>query len=221
MSDDLLVARRDGVHLLTLNRPDRMNALNSSLHEGLASALDEAERDAACRAVLLHGAGRGFCSGQDLTEVELGQDLGEALERRFNPLIRRIRALPKPVVCAVHGVAAGAGANLALACDIVLAGHSASFLQAFIRIGLIPDAGGTWLLPRLAGSARARAMAMLGEPVEAAEAQRWGLIWRVVQDEDLLPEAERLASQLAASPTHAQGLIKRALDAAEHHSLDI
>ncbi len=220
MGDELQVARRGGVHVLTLNRPDRLNALTVSLHEAIMGALEEAASDTGCRAVLLHGAGRGFCAGQDLTEVDPGQDLGETLERRFNPLIRRLRSLPKPVVCAVHGVAAGAGANLAFACDIVLAGQSARFLQAFIRIGLVPDAGGTWVLPRLAGAARARGMAMLGEPVDAAQAEAWGMIWRAVRDDDLLPEAERMAAHLAAQPTHALGLIKRALDASERHSLD-
>ena len=170
--------------------------------------------------MLLHGAGRGFCAGQDLTEVTPGQDLGETLERHFNPLIRRLRTLPKPVVCAVHGAAAGAGANLAFACDIVLAAESARFQQAFIRIGLIPDAGGTWLLPRLAGSARARAMAMLGEPLSGKQAAEWGLIWRCVPDDALMQEAERLATHLATQPTHAMGLIKRALDASEAHTLD-
>ncbi len=220
MSEDLLVARRDGVHILTLNRPDRLNAFTKSLHAALAAALDEAAQDAACRAVLLHGAGRGFCAGQDLTEVTPGQDLGETLEVYFNPLIRRLRTMPKPVICAVHGAAAGAGANLAFACDIVLAAASARFQQAFIRIGLIADAGGTWLLPRLAGSARARGMAMLGEPVSARQAEEWGLIWRMVADEALMEEAERLATHLATQPTHAMGLIKRALDASETHTLD-
>ena len=220
VADDLLVARRDGVHVLTLNRPDRLNALTVSLHAALMEALEAAETDPECRAILLHGAGRGFCAGQDLTEVAPGADLGETLDRRFNPLIRKLHAIAKPVVCAVHGVAAGAGANLALACDIVLAAQSARFLQAFIRLGLLPDAGGTWALPRLAGPARARAMAMLGEPVEAPQAEQWGLIWRAVPDEQLMREAERLAAHLATGPTHAMGLIKRALDAAETNSLD-
>jgi len=220
VSEELLVVRRGGVHVLTLNRPDRLNALTVPLHAALMRALAAAGSDAECRAVLLHGAGRGFCAGQDLTEVGPNPDLGETLELRFNPLIRCLRALPKPVVCAVHGVAAGAGANLALACDIVLAAASARFLQAFIRIGLLPDAGGTWVLPRLAGAARARGMAMLGEPVSGADAAAWGLIWRALPDDDLLPEAERIAAHLATQPTHALGLIKRALDASDGHSLD-
>ena len=220
MAEELLVAKRAGVHVLTLNRPDRVNALTGGLHAALMQALAAAEADEGCRAVLLHGAGRAFCAGQDLNEVTPGQDLGAALEQRYNPLIRRMRDLPKPIVCAVHGVAAGAGANLALACDIILAGQTAKFLQAFIRIGLIPDAGGTWLLPRLAGDARARGMAMLGEAIEAPQAEAWGLIWRAVPDESLMAEAERTAAQLARLPGHAMGLIKRALNASYGHTLD-
>lgn len=217
---DLLVERRAGVHVLTLNRPDRLNALTAGLHAALMEALDAADADGDCRAVLLLGAGRGFCAGQDLTEVGPDADLGDALDRRFNPLIRRIRGLPLPVVCAVQGVAAGAGANLALACDIVLAGHSARFTQAFVRIGLVPDAGGTWILPRLAGDARARGMVMLGEPVSGLDAATWGLVWRALPDEDLLPEAERMAAHLATQPTQALALMKQALSASQGHTLD-
>lgn len=217
---DLLVDRRAGVHVLTLNRPDRLNALTLGLHVALMHALDAVEADESCRAVLLLGAGRGFCAGQDLTEVKPDSDLGDTLDRRFNPLIRRIRALPLPVVCAVQGVAAGAGANLALACDIVLAGHSARFTQAFVRIGLVPDAGGTWTLPRLAGDARARGMAMLGEPISGLDAAAWGLVWRALPDEELLPEAERVAAHLATQPTQALALMKQALNASHGHTLD-
>ena len=220
MDDCLLVARRGGVHVLTLNRPDRVNALTAPLHAALMAALDAAAADPACRAVLLHGAGRGFCSGQDLTEASAGFDVGEALEQRFNPLVRKLRDLPVPVVCAVHGVAAGAGANLALACDIVLAGQSAKFLQAFIRIGLIPDAGGTYVLPRLIGDARARAISMLGEPVMAAQAEAWGMIWRALPDDELMPEAERLAAHLATQPTQALAMIKRVFAASGGNTLD-
>ena len=218
--DELLVVRRGGVRVLTLNRPDRLNAFTKPLLSVLMAALADAEADQDCRAVLLHGAGRAFCAGQDLTMVEPGADLGDSLDRSFNPLIRRLRAMRLPVVCAVHGVAAGAGANLALACDIVLAGTSARFIQSFIRIGLIPDAGGTWTLPRLAGDARARGMAMLGEPVSAAQAEAWGLIWRALPDDELLPEAERLAAHLATQPTAALALVKQALNASASHSLD-
>ena len=218
--DELLVARRGGVHVLTLNRPDRLNAFTFALQAALMSALTAAEADPDCRAVLLHGAGRGFCAGQDLTMVEPGVDLGDTLERSFNPLVRRLRSLPLPVVCAVHGVAAGAGANLALACDIVLAGESARFIQSFVKIGLVPDAGGTWTLPRLAGDARARGMAMLGEPVTAAQAAAWGLVWRTLPDDDLLQEAGRLAAHLATQPTQAIALMKQALNASAGNGWD-
>ncbi len=218
--DELLVSRRAGVHVLTLNRPDRLNAFTMPLQAAVMAALSKAEVDPACRAILLHGAGRGFCAGQDLTMVEDGVDLGNTLERSFNPLVRRLRAIPLPVVCAVHGVAAGAGANLALACDIVLAAQSARFIQSFVRIGLIPDAGGTWMLPRLAGDARARGMAMLGEPVTGEQAAAWGLVWRAVPDDDLLPEAERLAAHLATQPTQAIARMKDALNRAAGNSLD-
>ena len=218
--DVLLVAKRHGVHVLTLNRPDRLNALTKELHARLADAFDAAGTDPGCRAVLLTGAGRAFCAGADLQESTPGGDLGESLELRYNPLIRRIRALPKPVVCAVQGVAAGAGCNLALACDIVLASHSARFLQAFIRIGLVPDAGGSWTLPRLVGEARARAMAMLGEPVTGEQAVAWGMAWRTMPDEDLAMEAEAMAARLAAQPTQALALMKRAFNASSSNTLD-
>jgi len=220
MDDSLLVERRRGVVVLTLNRPERLNAFTAPLTIALHAALAEAEADPEARAVLLHGAGRGFCAGQDLGEVTPGQDLGDTLELRFNPLIRSIRASSLPVVCAVHGVAAGAGANLAFACDIVLAAQSARFIQSFVRIGLIPDAGGTYALPRLAGDARARGMALLGEPVSAAQAEAWGLIWRAVPDDDLLPEADRIASHLAMQPAQAIALAKQALNAAGGNTLD-
>lgn len=212
--EDTILASRDGPVLhLTLNRPDRLNAFAGEMAADLVSHLAIAAHDPDIRAVLLTGAGRSFCAGQDLADVVPGQDLGATLDTRFNPIIRAIRALPKPVVCAVQGNAAGAGANLALACDIVLAGQSARFLQAFIRIGLIPDAGGTWLLPRLAGDARARGMAMLGEPVPAPQAEAWGLIWRTTPDADLLAEAWKTARTLAALPTQAIRLMKQAFAA--------
>ena len=218
--DPLLVEDRGAVRVLTLNRPDKLNALNDATFALLHRAFDAAAADEGCRAVLLRGAGRGFCAGQDLTEAPSGDDLGGALERNYNPLVRRMRALPKPVVCAVQGVAAGAGANLALACDLVLAGRDAVFVQAFVRIGLIPDAGGTWLLPRLVGDARARGLAMLGEPLTGAQAAEWGLIWRAVDDDALPGEAMALAERLAAGPTRALGLLKRALDVAGGQGLD-
>lgn len=220
MDDSVRVARQGGVLVLTLNRPERLNAMTAPMTAALSAALAGAEADADVRAVLLHGAGRGFCAGQDLAEVAPGQDLGDTLERRFNPLIRALRASPLPIVCAVHGVAAGAGANLALACDVVLAARSARFIQSFVRIGLVPDAGGTHVLPRLAGDARARGMALLGEPASGAQAEAWGLVWRAVPDDDLLAEAERVAAQLAAQPAQAVALIKRALNASGANTLD-
>jgi 2-(1,2-epoxy-1,2-dihydrophenyl)acetyl-CoA isomerase len=220
LDDSLLVGQDGGVLKLTLNRPDRLNSFNQPMQQALMAELARAANDPGISAVLLTGAGRGFCAGQDLADVVPGQDLGQTLETRFNPLIRAIRALPKPVLCAVHGVAAGAGANLAFACDIVLAAQSARFIQAFVKIGLIPDAGGTWLLPRLAGDARARGMAMLGDPVPAPQAEAWGLIWRAVPDDDLLAEAAATATRLAALPGQAMRLMKQAFDAAATQTLD-
>ena len=220
MADVLLTARDDSVLRLTLNRPERRNALTAPLLEELNERFAAADNDAEIRAVLLDGAGPGFCAGQDLGETTPGQDLSEALDRRYNPLIRSIRRLSKPVVCAVHGAAAGAGANLAFACDIVLAGHGAKFLQAFVQIGLIPDLGGTWLLPRLAGDARARGMAMLGEPVDAQQAEAWGLIWRAVPDDALADEAAQLARRLATLPTQSIRLMKQAFAASGANTLD-
>jgi 2-(1,2-epoxy-1,2-dihydrophenyl)acetyl-CoA isomerase len=216
----ILVERGAGYRRITLNRPECLNALNIEMAEALLTALDAAEADPACRALLLTGMGRGFCAGQDLNEiVDMPAAEIPALIDHYNPLIRRLAASPLPIVCAVNGVAAGAGANLALACDIILAARSASFVQAFARIGLIPDCGGTWLLPRLVGVARARALALLAEPLAAELAAEWGLIWRTVDNDRLLPEAEALAARLAAGPTIAYGLMKRALNAAATNDL--
>ncbi len=225
MPQPVLVSLESGVQRITLNRPDKLNAFNPEMHALLAEALGQAERDAAIRALLLTGAGRGFCAGQDLslrgaTASSAPPDLGKGLDAYYNPLIRRMRALPKPIVCAVNGVAAGAGANFALACDIVLAARSASFIQAFARIGLIPDAGGTYFLPRLVGTARAMALAMTGERLAAEDAERWGLVWKVVDDDKLMDEAARLAQALASGPTRALGLIKRSLYASGANTLD-
>jgi 2-(1,2-epoxy-1,2-dihydrophenyl)acetyl-CoA isomerase len=223
ISMTILVETHPGYRQITLNRPDRLNALTSGLGEALGAALDVAEADPECRAILLTGAGRGFCAGQDLGEVAPTADGPTDLRRLldgYNALIRKLRALPMPVVCAVNGVAAGAGATLALACDIVLAGKSASFVQAFSRIGLIPDFGGTWVLPRLAGMARARALAILAEPLAAERAAEWGLIWRAVDDAQLMSEAHALAARLAKQATIGIALTKRALDAAETNTLD-
>ena len=220
----VLVDRAQAYWTITLNRPDKLNAFNAAMHAGLQEALREAEADPACRALILTGAGRAFCAGQDLDERMVPEggtppDLGATIEAGYNPLIRRLRALPIPIVAAVNGVAAGAGANVALACDIVLAARSARFIQAFAKIGLIPDSGGTWLLPRLVGSARARALALLAEPVTAEQAEAWGMIWRCVEDERLMPDATALARQLAEGPTFGLGLIKQALERSSGNTL--
>lgn len=218
--DPILVDDRDGWSVVTLNRPERLNSFDAAMHRALAAALERLEADEGCRAILLTGAGRGFSAGQDLEALGQDPELGDTLELFYNPLVRRLRALPKPVVCAVNGVAAGAGANIALACDIVLAARSARFIQAFARIALVPDSGGTWFLPRLVGDVRARALALTGDAVPAEQAAAWGMIWRMVDDDALLAEAEALTARLAAAPTSALALIKQALDAAATNSLD-
>jgi 2-(1,2-epoxy-1,2-dihydrophenyl)acetyl-CoA isomerase len=217
----ILVETHGPYRLITLNRPERLNALTVEMADALMAALDAAEADESCRAVLVTGAGRAFCAGQDLTAIVdiAPADIGHLLDH-YNPLIRKLRAFPMPVVCAVNGVAAGAGANLALACDIVLAGEGASFVQAFARIGLIPDCGGTWFLPRLVGMARARALAMLAEPLPARTAAEWGMIWQAVADDRLMAEAHALAARLAGAATSGLALTKRALDMAESNDLD-
>lgn len=224
MDEPVLVEQRDGYRVLTLNRPDKLNSFNEVQHRLLKIAIDAAAADPACRAVLLTGAGRGFCAGQDLSDRVQAKDgappdLGYTIETFYNPLVSAIRAMDKPVICAVNGIAAGAGANIALACDIVLAAQSASFLQAFSKIGLIPDSGGTWFLPRLVGEARAKALVLLAEPVKAAEAERIGMIWKAVDDDRLMDEAHHLAAKLAGAPTFGLGLAKQALQASATNTL--
>lgn len=214
-----------GVMTLTLNRPDRLNSFNDEMHRQLAACLTQAERDDAIRCLLLTGAGRGFCAGQDLNDRNVDPngappDLGMSVENFYNPLVRRLARLPKPVIAAVNGVAAGAGATLALGCDIVLAARSASFVMAFSRLGLVPDCGGTWWLPRVAGRARAMGLALLGEKLSAEQAHAWGMIWQVVDDEKLSAAAQELALHLATQPTFGLGLIKQAIHAAENNTLD-
>jgi 2-(1,2-epoxy-1,2-dihydrophenyl)acetyl-CoA isomerase len=221
----VVTTRRGGYRILRLNRPHRLNAFNESMHLALRVALMEAEADKDCRALVITGSGRGFCTGQDLTtrlakEPGEARVLGGALEAYYNPLVRRIRAMPFPVVAAVNGVAAGAGVNIALACDIVIAARSATFVQAFALIGLIPDSGGTWFLPRLVGSARARGLAMLAEPLTADDAEKWGMIWKTVDDDRLEIETATVCQRLLRMPAKGLALIKRALDTSAGNSLD-
>jgi 2-(1,2-epoxy-1,2-dihydrophenyl)acetyl-CoA isomerase len=222
-SDTVLVALEAGVLRLTLNRPDKLNSFNPEMHLALRAGLERAASEDAVRAVLLTGAGRGFSAGQDLGDRDPRKgvpDLGETLGTYYNPTLRLIRAIAKPVVCAVNGVAAGAGANIAFACDIVLAARSARFIQAFARIGLVPDAGGSWSLARILGEPRAKALALLAEPLDAETAAAWGLIWKAVPDEELMAEAGAIAARLAAGPTRGLGLTKRAIQAATANTLD-
>lgn len=217
--------RRGEILLITLNRPEVLNSFTVPMARALQEALDLAERDEGVRAVLLTGAGRGFCAGQDLAEAQPRDGtpapaIRELVSRSYNPIIRRVRKIEKPVVCAVNGVAAGAGANIAFACDFVLAAEEASFVQAFVRIGLIPDSGGTFILPRLAGMARASALTMLGEKLSARQAFDWGMIYAVCPAEKLMDEAIALAEKLAALPTRAIGMTKRALNASLAHDLE-
>ena len=217
--------QRDGVLKLTLDRPDVLNSFNARMAEELLSALRGAATDEATRAVLLTGFGRGFCAGQDLAEVMPGDggamaDLGEVVERQYNPIVHAIRTTEKPFVCAVNGVAAGAGANIAFACDLVVAAEGATFVQSFSKIGLIPDSGGTFMLPRIVGLQRANALAMLGEKIDANRAKDWGLIYEVVPAATLADTSFDLARRLAAMPTRALGLIKRGFNASARNDLD-
>lgn len=224
MSDTIRVEHRDGWHKLTLNRPEKLNAANEEMLRALIAALDAAEADRGCRAVLLTGSGRGFCAGQELgPSVMPGRegwpDLGKVADLH-HLFVRKLRALPLPIVCAVNGIAAGAGASYALACDIVLAARSAKFGMAFVKIGLVPDSGASWLLTHRIGEARARAMAMLGETIDAARAESWGMIWKAVDDAALIAEAEAAAAALAQAPTAALAHMKRMFLAAPTNTLD-
>ena len=219
--ETILFAVENGVARLTLNRPDRLNSFTVQMHEEVADALAHLGE---ARVLVLTGAGRGFCAGQDLTDraVAPGEavDLGESVEKRYNPLIRRLTGLPMPVIARVNGVAAGAGANIALACDIVVAAKSAKFIQSFAAIGLIPDSGGTWVLPRLVGQARALGLALTGDPLQAEQAAEWGLIWKAVDDDRLDEEVDSLAARFAAGPTRGLARIKQMIRESWGHSLD-
>ncbi|HTT01758.1 MAG TPA: 2-(1,2-epoxy-1,2-dihydrophenyl)acetyl-CoA isomerase PaaG [Steroidobacteraceae bacterium] len=214
-----------GIARLTLNRPERLNSFTLQMHAEVRDALERVRADAGLRVLVLTGAGRAFCAGQDLGDRAVrgsGQatDLGESIERYYKPLVLALRALSQPVIAAVNGVAAGAGANLALACDLVVAARSASFIQSFVKLGLVPDSGGTWLLPRLVGSARALGLALTAHKLGAEQAEEWGLIWRCVPDAELGGAVDELARQLADSPPLALGRIKQALDSAALHTLE-
>ncbi|HEV3429834.1 MAG TPA: 2-(1,2-epoxy-1,2-dihydrophenyl)acetyl-CoA isomerase PaaG [Paraburkholderia sp.] len=210
------------VATITLNRPDKLNSFTRAMHRELAAALDEVEQ-ASSRALVLTGAGRGFCAGQDLADLDFTPgamtDLGELIGTHFNPLIKRLQALPMPVIAAVNGTAAGAGANLALACDLVLAARSASFIQAFVKIGLVPDSGGTWFLPKRVGMARALGLAMTGDKLSAEKAESWGLVWQVTEDAELAATAAAFAAQLAKQPTRAIVATREALHASATNTL--
>ena len=217
----ILFDQQEGIARLTLNRPERLNSFTEAMHEEVADAVARLE---GARVLVLTGAGRGFCAGQDLNDraVEPGEavDLGRSVETLYNPLIRSLTSLPFPVIARVNGVAAGAGANIALACDIVIAARSARFIQSFASIGLIPDSGGTWVLPRLVGQARALGLALTAEPLSADRAAEWGLIWKAVDDDALDEEVDGLAARFAAAPTLGLAAIKRMIRESWGHSLD-
>jgi 2-(1,2-epoxy-1,2-dihydrophenyl)acetyl-CoA isomerase len=216
---------QNGIAVLTLNRPDRLNSFTQAMHREVRDALDTLHADKSVRVLVLTGAGRGFCAGQDLNDRAVepggqGVDLGESVEKYYAPLVTTLRTLPMPVICAVNGVAAGAGANLALACDIVLAAKSASFIEAFCKLGLIPDTGGTWALPRLIGPARAMGLALLGDKLPAEKAEAWGLIWRCVPDEALMDEAMAMAEHFAKAPTKGLAFTKKAMLVSSTNTLE-
>ena len=218
----ILLAEDKGIARITLNRPDRLNSFTAAMHGELRDALDTAAKSA--RVIVITGAGRGFCAGQDLNDraVAPGQsvDLGHSVETYYNPLIRKLTSLPFPVIARVNGVAAGAGANIALACDLVIAARSAKFIQSFSALGLIPDSGGSWHLPRLVGQARALGLALTGEPLPAEEAAGWGLIWKCVEDDQLDTQVDALAAKLAALPPLGLAAIKRIIRTTGERTLD-
>ena len=220
--DTILFDHADGIARITLNRPDRLNSFTRQMHAELARALDAA---AEARVIVLTGAGRGFCAGQDLNDRAVSADsgptdLGATVEASWNPLIRRLATMPQPVIARVNGVAAGAGANIALACDLVVAAKSAKFIQSFSALGLIPDSGGSWHLPRLVGQQRALGLALTGEPLPAAQAAEWGLIWKCVDDDLLDSEVDALAARLASLPPLGLAAIKAIIRSTGTRTLD-
>jgi 2-(1,2-epoxy-1,2-dihydrophenyl)acetyl-CoA isomerase len=223
--ETILLSVENGAARLTLNRPDRLNSFTVEMHGEIAEAITKVEQDQSVRVLLITGAGRGFCAGQDLNDRAVSPDgaapdLGESVEKRYNPLIRRLTSLPMPVVCAVNGVAAGAGASLAFASDIVIAAKSAKFIMSFANIGLVPDSGSSWALPRLAGQARALGLALTGDPLPAETAAEWGLIWRCVEDEKLTEETNALVARFASAPTRGLAETKKLIRTAFTRPLD-
>ena len=221
----IIAEEKDAVGYLTFNRPKQLNSFNETMHQEVAQTLKAWSKDPAIRAVVISAAGRGFCAGQDLGDRVVdpnadAPDLGLSIEKYYNPLIKMITEMPKPVICAVNGVAAGAGANIALACDIVIAAKSASFIQAFCRLGLVPDSGGTWFLPRVVGRAQAMGLAMLGDKVTTEKALQLGMIWQCVEDDMLQAEASKMATHFATQPTYGLSLIKKAIHAAANNTLE-
>ena len=223
--ESILVDVTDGVATLTLHRPDRLNSFTVAMHGEVRSALDSIASDRSIRCFVLTGSGRGFCAGQDLSDRAVapdaeGVDLGASIEHYYKPLLQRLRDLPMPTIAAVNGVAAGAGANIPFACDLVYAAQSASFIQSFSKLGLVPDCGGTWWLPRLVGPARAMGLALLGEKLAAPQAEQWGLIWRCVADDQLMPTVKAVALQLASGPTRGYVRTRQAIETAMLLPLD-
>lgn len=220
----ILFSLEQGIARITLNRPDKLNSFNQEMHSELRDAIART-RDGKARVLVLTGAGRGFCAGQDLADRNMSDgdapvDLGHTIETLYKPLVLALRALEMPVICAVNGVAAGAGANVALACDIVIAARSASFIQAFCRLGLVPDAGGTWTLPRQIGTARAMGLSLLGDKLPAQQAADWGLIWKCVDDDQLSSEVDKLALHFSTAPTKGLARTKQALYASGGNTLE-
>jgi 2-(1,2-epoxy-1,2-dihydrophenyl)acetyl-CoA isomerase len=223
--NNILFDISEGIATLTLNRPDKLNSFTAAMHGEVRAALEQVAADKSVRVLVLTGAGRGFCAGQDLGDRAVAPggapvDLGESVEKYYAPLVLALRALPMPVICAVNGVAAGAGANIALACDIVVAARSASFNEVFCKLGLIPDTGGTYFLPRLIGSARATGLALLGERLSAERAEQWGLIWKCVDDAELAAEVGALAKHFSTAPTLGLARAKQALQASGLNTLE-
>ncbi|MGI9133313.1 MAG: 2-(1,2-epoxy-1,2-dihydrophenyl)acetyl-CoA isomerase PaaG [Rhodoferax sp.] len=223
--ENIQFAVANGIARLTLNRPDKLNSFTGAMHLEVRAALEQVQRDPQIRVLVLSGAGRAFCAGQDLADPEMAMgatapDIGNVVEKYYKPLILSLQNLRVPTLAAVNGIAAGAGASLALACDLVLAAQSASFLQAFSKIGLVPDTGGTWFLPQRVGMARAMGLALLADRLPAAKAAEWGLIWQVVEDAELATRVDALAAQLAAAPTKALVRTRQAMHAAPTHTLE-